>query len=370
MERIFFLLILFFNCIGLDLVFQNPKKPASNPEINFPKPKPMPEEKLEKKELFPQFPKSKPEFVLKKEISLEDERKVYQAFFTDDEKYFILITSFKIQKFSTDSQTLEASLSPRKITGGGFTGVAVFPDATRLVAGTSWEKKAYEYDWNGKRHTAYNCGKEYFYAEDVAVSESGEEVAVVCHNFAKSEKFIKLFTRGGKEINSFQSKELYLSNKKKWLVSFEEKTASVRNWKGEVITEFKSSTAITQIDSAENGLWLLGRIGNWELKKESMNSNTTLAFFQENSTTFNSDGWKPDQDYKNFIFYDKSGSYFITGGDKRACFWDFKGNCNYSLGGHNNYVSAVSVSSSGKYLLSASKEKAILWERDTINSSN
>jgi WD40 repeat protein len=337
--------------------FQKPKDPLPlHKEIPFPH--------FESREdSLPDFPDIYPSYQKKKEIALEPQRKVYQAFFSEDEKYFIISTSFKVQRFTTLNPSNEISLNPRKITGGGFTGIAFFPNGERFVAGISWEKKAYQFDWDGNKHAAYSCSKEYFYTEDVAISEDGEHVAISCHNFASGEKFLKLFDKTGKEVGSSRAVEVYLSQSRKWIVSFENKTVTIKNWKGGEQMKSISSMNISNLAFSPVGIWLIGRPGNWEVKKEREGKLATVGNIRESITTYNPDAWIPDQDFKNFVSIDPEGKYFITGSNKGACIWSWKGECLTKLDGHDSFVSAVTISNSGKYLITASREKAILWEK-------
>ncbi len=301
----------------------------------------------------------KTSFKEKRQIFLPEKRKVYQLLFSEDSSHLAVVTNFYIKKISLSTLEEVNTLYPRKIVDGGFTGVAFSPDLNRVLAGSSWENTAGIYDWNGKKEKSFSCKKESFFAEDlIFLGSSG--YALVCHNFASGKKDLHLFDSDSSKVES--TKLLYLKKQSdSSMLNYDSKT--VRSVSADLKTNFhlKTDADIWSVHyNPEKNLVFAGNNFSAEVWKVSSKPKRILKLdFQESD--YPKSDIKLDHEFKNIVSFSNDGSFILIGNEKSAFIKDWKGRLIQVLGGHKDYVTAVSLSKNGKYAATASRDRLIIW---------
>ncbi|HNN06745.1 MAG TPA: hypothetical protein PKN56_24540, partial [Leptospiraceae bacterium] len=257
------------------------------------------------------------------------------------------------------------TLYPRKLVDGGFTGVAFSPDLNRILAGSSWENTASVYDWAGKKEKSFSCRKESFFAEDLVFLGSSK-YALVCHNFASGKKDLYLYDSENSKTES--TSLMYLKKQSdSSLLNYDSKT--VRSVSADMKTNFrlKTDSEIWSLHyNPEKNLVFAGNNFGAEVWKISSKPKRIIKLDFKESDYPKSD-IKLDHEFKNIVSFANDGSSVLIGNEKSAFIKDWKGNLRQVLGGHKDYVTAVSLSGNGKYAATASRDRLIIW---ALNSSD
>ena len=369
-----FLIIFFSACISE----QKPPSAVSNPKPPpVVKKDPVKEKPVEKKEptvdedlaflmLKTEVPDSgKSSFSEVRQFLLPEKKKVYQLIFSEDSSHLVLVTNFYIKKISLGSLEEVGTLYPRKLVDGGFTGVAFSPDLNRILAGSSWENTASVYDWAGKKEKSFSCRKESFFAEDLVFLGSSK-YALVCHNFASGKKDLYLYDSENSKTES--TSLMYLKKQSdSSLLNYDSKT--VRSVSADMKTNFrlKTDSEIWSLHyNPEKNLVFAGNNFGAEVWKISSKPKRIIKLDFKESDYPKSD-IKLDHEFKNIVSFANDGSSVLIGNEKSAFIKDWKGNLRQVLGGHKDYVTAVSLSGNGKYAATASRDRLIIW---ALNSSD
>ena len=76
--------------------------------------------------------------------------------------------------------------------------------------------------------------------------------------------------------------------------------------------------------------------------------------------------WQLNDDLVTSIIFSPDGDTLATAGDKTVKIWSIKGNLLRTITGHKENIAALSFSSDGRIIATASNDKTVkLWQRDT-----
>jgi len=363
---IFFLFLSFsFFCSSpttkkVSLNVEKIKIPAKSKQITFPK------EQLEALYAWLKTDEENFEFTRVKEFPQESERKVYEIFITDDEKYGIIVTRFKLVKISLETFQEVKILDHRRIVEGGFTGIGFSENGDLILAGSSWQTKASLYDWSGKVLADYPCGEKGSYVEDVYLSKISQKIILSCLQFGAEKKEILSFDVKGnlewKRVTNHTYVELIPKLKK--LISYEGQEVTIWSELGKQEIDLKLGLEIVSMSFASyQNLFLFGNTKEWNILKVGKFQVEPLLKINTDVDLFTGENYILNAEYKSFYKITHSGKYIFTGGIKGAYLWTVDGKLIKKFTGHKRNVSAVNFSNSEKFLITASPDRYIIWQR-------
>lgn len=371
---IFIFLIIFssaFNC--------NFSSPKTEPQVPVKEKEPIeevkiiPEKKEPPKEIIYEWMNPEGEsfdFTRLKEFPQDPQRKVQQIFITNNEKYVIIVTAFKLIKVSLETLQEVGILDHRRIVDGGFTGIGISEDGEWIVAGSSWQTKASLYDWSGKPLANFPCGAKGSYVEDAHVSMENQKVLLSCLRFGSGKKEIISFdTKGNLEWKK-QETQIYMESipEINRIISYEGKEVTILSESGEKEKQFQVGLDIVTMSFApKEKILLLGNSKEWNVLKLGETENETVLKVNAESDLFIGENYNLTGEYKSFYKMTSSGKYLFTGGRGGAYLWTTKGKLVKKFTGHQRNVSAVNLSNSEKFLITASPDRYIIWQRTHFN---
>lgn len=302
-----------------------------------------------------------------KQISLEnrkDQRRVYRVLFTQDNKFLLVVTSFRISLYKIPELSEISFLEPRQIVPGGFTGVSLSNDGKEILAGASWENMAYLLDWSGNKLKSYSCKHPHSYPEDVKFSSDQKLVYISCLQFAKDKRYLGVYKVSGEEVTFSEVKHSYLEIVNNQTYSFSAKEilmSDVVTGKKILIRFPNNIQSYTFFNEKE---WVTGSEGQWTFWSLVGSNLIKKSSFTAIESGFKGEDYNLDTDYRTYAALSPSGKYFLTGGKKGAYIWNRNGEMVRRFPGHVRNVSAVAFSPDGMFLVSASPEKIILWGKN------
>ncbi|MCB1140833.1 MAG: hypothetical protein KDK54_01250 [Leptospiraceae bacterium] len=291
-----------------------------------------------------------------------NEYRMYGVYFTKDQKHLVAISSFRISLFSIPEMQEKEYLEPRNIVDGGFTGFALSEDHSEILAGSSWENRAYLLNWKGKKLRSYSCKIPYAYPEDVAFSSDGKRVLLTCHHFAKGNRYLAIYTKLGKELSFTNAKHSYLEIKDSSMVTYSPKEIvwKKEDQKNETTYRLPYDMKFISIEKEKEVLTMDGKKWIiWKLEDKIRMKNSFVAA----KSLFTNEEYQIDPDYRNYGTLSPDGRFLLTGGINGGYIWNRMGVLKMHLDGHSRNVSAVAYSENGKFIITASPDRLILWQK-------
>ncbi|MCB1179187.1 MAG: hypothetical protein KDK36_16515, partial [Leptospiraceae bacterium] len=303
-----------------------------------------------------------------KEFSREEERKVYNIKVSSDGKYAFVITAFKIFRISFETLREDKVLDHRRVVEGGFTGIDITSDGSKIIGGNSWETRAYLYGWNGRPLKKYYCKQKNSYVENISISPNDKYILLSCLQFGKTIKETYLYTIDGELVFRKKIPEIYsqFTPDGRHFISYEKDIVTYWTIGGKQIQSWKLGMDIVSMSYNEDkNLLLLGNSKEWFISKiekdeskisKSVNIKVGFNFFP-------SESYSLDSEFKTFQKLIGDGNLILSGGKSGAYLWDTKGKELKFYPGHVRNVSAVALSPDENFMVTASPDKTIVWKR-------